>query len=70
MSSKSIAAAKLEVQRGFTSAGACTDASGPDGIVGVTGMNTLYVGDVDSVKIVDTSTMNAVETIQIRAYSA
>jgi hypothetical protein len=70
MFGKSIAAEKFEVQGGFAGAGASTDASGPDGIVGATGMNTLYVGDVDSVKIVDTSAMNTVETMQIRAYSA
>ncbi len=54
-----------QIQGGFTGAGASTDASGPDGIVGVTGMNTLYVGDVDSVKIVDTNAMKTVKTIPI-----
>ncbi|WP_204347654.1 hypothetical protein, partial [Rhizobium laguerreae] len=54
-----------QIQGNFTGAGASTDASGPDGIVGVTGTNTLYVGDVDSVKIVDTSAMQTVKTIPI-----
>lgn len=54
-----------QIPGNFTGAGASTDASGPDGIVGVTGTNTLYVGDVDSVKIVDTSAMQTVKTIPI-----
>lgn len=54
-----------QIPGGFTGAGASTDASGPDGIVGVTGTNTLYVGDVDSVKIVDTSAMKTVKTLAI-----
>ncbi|SEJ97426.1 YncE family protein [Paraburkholderia diazotrophica] len=54
-----------QIQGGFTGAGATTDASGPDGIVGITGANTLYVGDVDSVKIVDTSAMKTLKTIAI-----
>ncbi|MEM5369943.1 hypothetical protein V4C53_28440 [Paraburkholderia azotifigens] len=54
-----------QIQGGFAGAGASTDASGPDGIVGVTGMSTLYVGDVDSVKIVDTAAMKTVKTIPI-----
>ncbi|WP_343655530.1 hypothetical protein [Paraburkholderia caribensis] len=54
-----------QITGGFTGAGASTDASGPDGIVGVTGTNTLYVGDVDSVKIVDTAAMKTVKTIPI-----
>ncbi|MCP3723507.1 hypothetical protein M3I53_10250 [Paraburkholderia sp. CNPSo 3272] len=54
-----------QIPGNFTGAGASTDASGPDGIVGVTGTNTLYAGDVDSVKIVDTSAMQTVKTIPI-----
>ena len=54
-----------QIPGNFTGAGASTDASGPDGIVGVTGTNTLYVGDVDSVKIVDTSAMQTLKTIPI-----
>jgi hypothetical protein len=54
-----------QIQGGFTGAGASTDASGPDGIVGVTGTNTLYVGDVDSVKIVDTAALKTTKTLTI-----
>jgi hypothetical protein len=54
-----------QVTGSFTGAGATTDASGPDGIVGVTGTNTLFVGDVDSVKVVDTAALKTVKTIAI-----
>ncbi|MEM5327091.1 hypothetical protein VSR34_10865 [Paraburkholderia sp. JHI2823] len=54
-----------QIQGGFTGAGASTDVSGPDGIVGVTGAHTLYVGDVDNVKVVDTSAMKTIKTIPI-----
>ncbi len=50
---------------GFAGMGATAKVSGPDGIVGVTGTNTLYVGDVDSVKIVDTSALKTVGTVVI-----
>lgn len=49
----------------FIGAGATTDESGPDGIVGVTGTNTIYVGDVDSVKVIDTAAQKTVNTIVI-----
>lgn len=49
----------------FAGVGKTTDASGPDGIVGITGTNTLYVGDVDSVKIVDTNALKTIKTIAI-----
>ncbi|WP_025597196.1 hypothetical protein [Burkholderia sp. WSM2230] len=49
----------------FTGAGATTNESGPDGIVGITGTNTLYVGDVDSVKVINTATRKTVNTIAI-----
>ena len=49
----------------FAGIGATTDESGPDGIVGVTGTHTIYVGDVDSVKVVDTSTRQITNTIPI-----
>ena len=54
-----------QITGSFTGAGASTDASGPDGIVGITGTNTLYVGDVNSVKIVDTAALKTVNTIAI-----
>ncbi|SAL84962.1 hypothetical protein AWB74_07120 [Caballeronia arvi] len=49
----------------FAGVGATTDASGPDGIVGITGTNTIYVGDVDSVKVVDTNALKTIKTIAI-----
>ena len=54
-----------QITGAFTGAGKTTDASGPDGIVGITGTNTLYVGDVDSVKVVDTNALKTVKTIAI-----
>jgi hypothetical protein len=49
----------------FIGAGATTNESGPDGIVGITGTNTIYVGDVDSVKVIDTAAQKTVNTIAI-----
>ncbi|HYS65571.1 MAG TPA: hypothetical protein VEN30_17430 [Paraburkholderia sp.] len=49
----------------FTGAGATTEESGPDGIVGITGTNTIYVGDVDSLKVIDTAAQKTVNTITI-----
>jgi hypothetical protein len=49
----------------FTGAGATTDESGPDGIVGITGTHTIYVGDVDSIKVIDTDAQKTVNTIAI-----
>lgn len=49
----------------FSGAGATTNASGPDGIVGITGTHTIYVGDVDSVKVIDTAAQKTVNTIVI-----
>lgn len=54
-----------QIPGNFAGAGASTDASGPDGIVGITGTNTLYVGDVDSVKIVDTAALQTVKTLTL-----
>ena len=39
--------------------------SGPDGVVVIPGTNTVYVGDVASVKIVDVGTMTVVKSIQL-----
>jgi hypothetical protein len=39
--------------------------SGPDGIVGITGTHTIYVGDVNSVKVVDTDAQQVIKTIPI-----
>jgi hypothetical protein len=49
----------------FIGAGATTNESGPDGIVGITGTNTIYVGDVDSVKVIDTAAQKTINTIAI-----
>jgi hypothetical protein len=49
----------------FVGAGATTNESGPDGIVGITGTNTIYVGDVDSVKVIDTNAQKTVNTIAV-----
>ncbi|SAK93068.1 hypothetical protein AWB78_05078 [Caballeronia calidae] len=54
-----------QITGSFAGVGASTDASGPDGIVGITGTNTLYVGDVNSVKIVDTAALKTIKTIAV-----
>lgn len=54
-----------QIAGSFAGIGATTDTSGPDGIVGVTGAHTLYVGDVDSVKVVDTNARQIINTIPI-----
>jgi len=50
---------------GPTCAGANNDKSGPDGLNLITGTNFIYVGDVNSVKIIDTTTNTVVNTIAI-----
>jgi len=45
--------------------GGNNDKSGPDGVVGIPGTSTLYVGDVSSVKIVDSSAKAVTKNIQI-----
>jgi hypothetical protein len=45
--------------------GGNNDKSGPDGVVGIPGTATLYVGDVGSVKIVDTTTKAVTKSIPI-----
>ena len=54
-----------QIAGSFTGIGATTDSSGPDGIVGVTGTHTIYVGDVDAVKVIDTNLRQLVKTIPI-----
>ncbi|HEX7935474.1 MAG TPA: hypothetical protein VF573_20700 [Paraburkholderia sp.] len=49
----------------FAGIGATTDSSGPDGIVGITGTNTIYVGDVGSVKVVDTAARKTINNIAV-----
>jgi len=50
---------------GPTCVGANNDKSGPDGIDIITGTNQLYVGDVNAVRIVDTTTDSVVKSINI-----
>src|SRR5258708_19777573 len=50
---------------GPTCAGANNDKSGPDGLNLIPGTNFIYVGDVNSVKIIDTSTDTVVKTVAI-----
>src|SRR5450631_2666242 len=50
---------------GPTCAGANNDKSGPDGLNIITGTTLIYVGDVNSVKIIDTQTDTVVKTISI-----
>ncbi len=50
---------------GPTCAGANNDKSGPDGLNIITGTPFIYVGDVNSVKIIDTRTDTVVKTIAI-----
>src|SRR5439155_716756 len=50
---------------GPTCVGANNDKSGPDGLNLITGTTFIYVGDVNSVKIIDTTTDTVVKTIAI-----
>jgi len=50
---------------GPTCAGANNDMSGPDGLNIIPGTTLIYVGDVNSVKIIDTTTETVVNTIAI-----
>ena len=50
---------------GPTCVGANNDMSGPDGLNLITGTPFIYVGDVNSVKIIDTSSDTVVKTIAI-----
>jgi hypothetical protein len=54
-----------QIPGGFAGNGATTSNSGPDGLIGLPGTSTLYVGDVNAVKILDTSTQTLVKTIPI-----
>ena len=49
----------------FTGFNANTDLAGPDGLVGIPGTNILYAGDVNNVKVIDTSAHQVVATIPI-----
>jgi hypothetical protein len=50
---------------GPTCVGANNDKSGPDGLNLITGTTFIYVGDVNSVKVIDTSSDTVVNTIAI-----
>jgi len=50
---------------GPTCVGANNDMSGPDGLNLITGTTFIYVGDVNSVKIIDTSSDTVVNTVVI-----
>ena len=52
---------------GPTCAGANNDKSGPDGLNIIPGTNFIYVGDVNSVKIIDTNSDTVVNTIVVSA---
>jgi hypothetical protein len=54
-----------QIHGGFTGVGATSDTSGPDGLVGIPGTNTVYVGDVNAVKVVDVAAQQVVSTIPI-----
>ncbi len=54
-----------QIPGGFFGIGASLDTSGPNGLVGLPGTTTLYVGDVNSVKIIDTSSQALVKTIPL-----
>jgi hypothetical protein len=54
-----------QIQGGFTGNGPSTDKSGPDGLVGIPGTSVLYAGDVNNVKVIDTSAQKVVATIPI-----
>jgi hypothetical protein len=54
-----------QIPGNFTGAGSSTSDSGPNGIVGIPGTSTLYVGDVNAAKIIDTSAQALVKTIPL-----
>jgi hypothetical protein len=49
----------------FAGIGIDSDHSGPDGVVGIPGTSLLYVGDVSSVKVIDSSLQKVVKNIPI-----
>jgi hypothetical protein len=48
---------------GFTGQGPTSDKSGPDGVVAIPGTDIVYVGDVNTVKVVDVGARSIVTTI-------
>ncbi|MDR3098754.1 MAG: hypothetical protein LBV73_16990, partial [Paraburkholderia sp.] len=54
-----------QIKGGFTGIGKTTDTSGPDGLVGIPGTSTLYAGDVNNIKVIDTAAQQVVGTIAV-----
>ena len=54
-----------QIKGNFAGIGKTSDTSGPDGLVGIPGTNIIYVGDVNSVKVVDVAAQQVVKTIPI-----
>jgi hypothetical protein len=54
-----------QIKGPYAGIGATSDTSGPDGLVGIPGTNTIYVGDVNSVKVVDVGAQQVTKTIPI-----
>src|SRR5258708_4093029 len=59
-----------QIPGGFFGIGASLDTSGPNGLVGLPGTTTLYVGEVNSVKIIDASCQAVVKRIPRKAAGA
>lgn len=49
----------------FAGAGSSSAKSGPNGVNGIPGTSLLYVGDVNNVRIIDTTTNTVVKSIQV-----
>jgi hypothetical protein len=54
-----------QIKGPYAGIGATSNASGPDGLVGIPGTNTIYVGDVNSVKVLDVGAQQVTKTIPI-----
>jgi hypothetical protein len=54
-----------QIPGNFTGIGATTENSGPDGLVGLPGTSTIYVGDVNAAKVVDTTAQVLTKTIPL-----
>jgi hypothetical protein len=54
-----------QIPGNFTGIGATTENSGPDGLVGLPGTSTLFAGDVNAAKVLNTSTLTLTKTIPL-----
>ena len=54
-----------QIPGGFAGNGATTTDSGPDGLIGLPGTSTLYAGDVNNLKVLNTSTQTLIKSIPI-----